>query len=201
MVGDVSAVFARVQNDGYGTPSADATPTASDDESYPPSPSPTLSRKSIIGSPEFIKLEAEFRPASVVSTSSSTFMRGLHEDGPLEKQVKWSSPESDAEGHYTHGEDEKTARLNGKAANMTPPCSGMAEPSITVMKSPAAGVALGEAQDFLRNTIQEVMYEEHAKQREELRALQLDMVRMGRNWKVSYRLHMHSITPSELMSP
>ena len=113
-------------------------------------------------------------------------MRGLHEDGPDEKKVKWSSPESDTESHCAHDEDEKTARLNRKAANMTPPRSQTAEPSVVIMKSPAAGVDLGEAQDFLRNTLQEVMYEEHAQQREELRALHLDMVRMGRDWKVSY---------------
>jgi len=128
-------------------------------------------------------------------------MRGLHEDGPNEKKVKWSSPESDTERHYAHDEDEKTARLNGKAANMTPPDSRTAEPSIVVMKSPAAGIALGESQDFLRNTLQEVMYEEHAQQREELRALHLDIVRMGRDWKVSYGLDTHSVTPSELISP
>lgn len=195
-VDDVSAVFARAQNDGDGTPSAGTTPTATDDESYPPSPSPTLFRKLTTGSPEIIRLEAEFRPLSVVSTSSSTFMRGLHEDGPEEKKVKWPSPGRDVESYSTHDEDEKTARLDGKAgklggSTMTPPRSSV--PSVAVqispMKSPAAGVALGEAQDFLKNTIQKVMYEEHAQQREELRALHLDMIRMGRNWKVSHELH------------
>jgi hypothetical protein len=212
-VGNVAAAFARVQNDGVQndgdeTPSVDATPTATDDESYPPSPSPTLFRKLTTGSPEIIKLEAEFRPLSVVSTSSSTFMRGLHEGAPEEKKVKWPSPGSDVESYSTHVEDEETARVHGKAGipgpTMTPPRSGKAAPSVAVqispMKSPAAGVVLGEAQDFLRNTIQEVMYEEHAQQREELRALHLDIVRMGRSWKVSHGPHTHSITASELMS-
>jgi len=203
-VGDVSAIFTRVQNGGDGTPSADATPTATDDESYPPSPSPTLFRKLTTESPEIIRLEAEFRPLSVVSTSSSTFMRGPHEE---EKKVQWSLPGNDADNHFPRDEDEKTAQPNGKAgkpgSTLTPPRSGRAVPSVAVqispMKSPAAGVVLEGAQDFLRNTIQEVMYEEHAQQREELRALHLDMVRMGRNWKVSHRLHRHSIAPSGLM--
>jgi hypothetical protein len=140
-------------------------------------------------------------------------MRGLHEDGPEEKKAKWSSPESDTESYSTHDEDEQTARLNGKGSKtgsskvarmregMTPPRSGMEVPPVAVrispMKSPAAGVALGGAQDFLRNTIQEIMYEEHAQRREELRALHLDMVRMGRNWKVSYGFHTHLVTPLE----
>jgi len=133
-------------------------------------------------------------------------MRGLHEDGPEEKQVKWSSPESDTKCHTTHDEDEQTVRLDGNSGKrgtskevdhrvhkgMTSPRSVTAVPSVAVqlspVKSPAARAALGEAQDFLRNTVQEIMYEERAQQREEFRALHLDMVRMGRDWKVSLRI-------------
>lgn len=138
-------------------------------------------------------------------------MQGLDADEREGKKVKWSSSESDTESsnESAHDEDEKTARLNGKVGKLgssemarmrgasTPPRSGM---QISPMKSPAASVALGDAQDFLRNTIREIMYEEHAQQREELRALHLDMVKMGRNWKVSYRDHACSVIPSELMS-
>lgn len=138
-------------------------------------------------------------------------MRGLYEDEREGKKVKWSLLESDtqSDSESVHDEDEKTARLNGKVGRlgsskmarmhraMTPPPSGM---QISPMKSPAASVALGGAQDFLRNTIQEIMFEEHAQQREELRALHLDMVKMGRNWKVSYRHRACLVIPSELMS-
>jgi hypothetical protein len=139
-----------------------------------------------------------------MSTSSSTFMRGPDE-GELEKKLKWASPESDPESQFTRDEDEKTARLNGKTGKLgsskvarvcgavTPPHPGMTMPPVTVhvppMESPAANVALGEVQDFLRDTIRGIMYEEIAQQREELRALHLDMVRMGRNWKVSSGFH------------
>jgi len=143
-------------------------------------------------------------------------MRGLDEDEREGKKVKWSSSESDtqSDSESVHDEDEKTARLDGKVGKlgssgmarmrraMTPPCSGMTVPLVAMqtspMKSPAASIALGEAQDFLKNTIREIMYEEHAQQREELRALHLDMVKMGRNWKVRY--HAYSGIPSELMS-
>ena len=127
-------------------------------------------------------------------------MRGLDGDVREERKAKWSSPEMDTEGESVRDEDEKTARLNPKAGQlrsskmarmrgaMTPPCTGRAVPSVAMhispMKSPAAGVALGE----VGNTIREIMCEEHAQQREELRALHLDMVHMGRNWKVSWGL-------------
>lgn len=41
------------------------------------------------------------------------------------------------------------------------------------------------AQEFLRNVVREAMAEQQEGQLEELRAMHLDMVKMGRSWKVS----------------
>lgn len=40
------------------------------------------------------------------------------------------------------------------------------------------------AQEFLKGLVRDAMLEHQEEQREELRALHIDMVRMGRNWKV-----------------
>jgi hypothetical protein len=58
---------------------------------------------------------------------------------------------------------------------------------VSPMRSPAARLSMPtstEAQEFLRNVVRDAMLEREEEQREELRALHLDMVKMGRAWKV-----------------
>jgi hypothetical protein len=60
---------------------------------------------------------------------------------------------------------------------------------VSPMRAPAARLSMptsAEAQEFLRNVVREAMFEREEEQREELRALHLDMVKMGRAWKVTF---------------
>ena len=47
------------------------------------------------------------------------------------------------------------------------------------------GLASSTAQQFIRGVIQDIMVDEQQKQREELTAMHLDILRMGRTWKVN----------------
>ena len=58
---------------------------------------------------------------------------------------------------------------------------------VSPMRSPAPRLSVPtstEAQEFLKNIVREAMFERVEEQREELRALHLDVVKMGRAWKV-----------------
>lgn len=58
---------------------------------------------------------------------------------------------------------------------------------LSPMRSPAPRLSAPtstEAQEFLRKVVRDAMLEREEEQREELRALHLDMVKMGRTWKV-----------------
>jgi protein NEDD1 len=60
---------------------------------------------------------------------------------------------------------------------------------VSPMRAPAARLSMptsAEAQEFLRNVVRDAMFEREEEQREELRALHLDMVKMGRAWKVTF---------------
>jgi hypothetical protein len=61
---------------------------------------------------------------------------------------------------------------------------------LSPMRSPATRPGLGQAnsviaQEFIRGVVREAMSEQKEEQLEELKAMHLDMVKMGRAWKVS----------------
>lgn len=104
---------------------------------------------------------------------------------PVNSNAAYDSPGFLTPDGY-HGTSTPPRRINHPAEN-----PGAMQ--ISPMRSPAPRLSAPtstEAQEFLRNVVREAMLEREEEQREELRALHVDMVKMGRAWKNELRTLM-----------